>query len=137
HHESRRLLIAGTILAACALAPLVPWTIRNFHTLHHFQPLAPRYANESDETAPRGFNRWVSTWILDYVSVEELYWNVPGTKIDPQKLPSRAMEDANEKDATLTLIADYNEEQDLTPELDARFDQLAAQRIRAHPFRYY
>jgi hypothetical protein len=160
--SSWSILIAGTILGlACALAPLVPWTIRNFRTLHHFQPLAPRYANESDETRPRGFNRWASTWIVDYASVEEIYWNVPGAKIDPQKLPSRALEDANdspnkasankdsgnndggnkdnanEKDATLALIADYNEEQDLTPELDARFDQLAASRIRAHPVRDY
>jgi hypothetical protein len=159
--SSWSILIAGTILGACALAPLVPWTIRNFRTLHHFQPLAPRYANESDETRPRGFNRWVSTWIVDYASVEEIYWNVPGAKIDPQKLPSRALEDANdspnkasankdsgnnnggnkdnanEKDATLALIADYNEEQELTPELDARFDQLAASRVRAHPVRDY
>jgi hypothetical protein len=152
HTNFGHLLIAGTILAACALAPLVPWTIRNFHTLHHFQPLAPRYANESDETAPRGFNRWVSTWILDYVSVEEIYWNVPGIKIDRQKLPSRALDSANldstnednandgnmnEKDATLALIAEYNQDQDLTPELDARFDQLAASRSHAHPLRVY
>jgi len=147
HTNFRRILVAGTIVAACALAPLVPWTLRNFHTLHHFQPLAPRYANESDETTPRGFNRWVSTWIIDYVSVEEIYWNVPGARIDPQKLPSRALDktnegnadedNANEKDATLALIADYNQDQDLTPELDARFGQLAASRIRAHPVRCY
>jgi len=134
---SRSLLVAVIIVSACALAPLVPWTIRNFHTLHHFQPLAPRYANESDETAPRGFNRWVSTWIVDYVSVEEVYWYVPGARIDPQKLPSRALENSHEKNATLALIADYNQEQDLTPELDDRFGQLAASRIRAHPLRCY
>jgi hypothetical protein len=137
HANLRRILVAGAIVSACALAPLVPWTLRNFHTLHHFQPLAPRYANESDETAPRGFNRWVSTWMVDYASVEEIYWNVPGVRIDPQKLPARALAshqgDPNEKDATLALIADYNEDQDLTPELDARFDQLAASRRRAHP----
>jgi hypothetical protein len=138
------LLLAGTLVAAFALAPLVPWTIRNFHTLHHFQPLAPRYANESDETTPRGFNRWVSTWLVDYVSVEEIYWNVPGARIDPQKLPSHALDNdnadvdnANEKGATLALIADYNQDQDLTPELDERFGQLAASRIRAHPLRCY
>ena len=65
------VLAAGIIVVACALAPLAPWTIRNFRTLHHFQPLAPRYANETDELAPRGFNRWVKTWIVDYASVEE------------------------------------------------------------------
>jgi hypothetical protein len=132
-----RFLIAGVIVAAVSLAPLVPWTVRNFRTLHQFQPLAPRYANEKDELAPRGFYRWVKTWIADYVSVEEIFWNVPGDKIDPTKLPSRAFDNSAEKDATLAVIADYNDEQDVTPELDARFGDLAADRIRAHPLRYY
>jgi hypothetical protein len=143
-------LIVGVIVALFALGPLAPWTIRNFLTLHHFQPLAPRYANDADELIPRGFNRWVKSWMVDYTSVEEIYWNVPGDKIDPHKLPSRATDgviganaddiDINnpqERDSTLAVIADYNESQDVTPELDARFEALAASRIRAHPIRYY
>ncbi len=131
------VLLAGIIVAAFALAPLVPWTIRNFRALHRFQPLAPRYATDPDELVPRGFNRWVKTWMVEYVSVEEIYWNVPDQKIDPGKLPSRAFDNAAERDRTLALIADYNDAQDLTPELDARFGNLAADRIHAHPARYY
>jgi len=130
-------LVAGIIVVVIALAPIAPWTIRNFRTLHHFQPLAPRYANETDELVPRGFNRWVKTWIADYASVEETYWNVPGDKIDPEKLPSRAIDDPAQRDETLAVIADYNLSQDMTPELDARFGKVAADRIRAHPVRYY
>ncbi len=136
-HNSGAALLIMLIVTAFALAPLVPWTVRNWHTLHRFQPLAPRYANDADELVPRGFNRWVKTWILDYASVEEIYWNVPGDKIDPRKLPSRALENAPERDSTLALIADYNQDQDLTPELDARFDRLAEDRIHEHPSRYY
>jgi 4-amino-4-deoxy-L-arabinose transferase-like glycosyltransferase len=133
----RRRGTAALIVALCALAPLAPWTLRNFRTLHHFQPLAPRYATDTDELVPRGFNRWVKTWMIDYVSVEEIYWNVPGENIDPAKLPSRAIDTPAERDATLSLIADYNESQDMTLDLDARFGDLAAERIRAHPIRYY
>jgi hypothetical protein len=129
-----KLLTAGIVLAVCALAPLVPWTARNFRTLHHFQPLAPRYANESDEQAPRGFNRWVTTWMAEFVSVEEIYWYVPGDKIDASKLPARAL-DKPTREATLAVIADYNQSSDLTLELDARFGALAAERYRAHPWR--
>jgi hypothetical protein len=132
-----RIASALAIVAIFALAPLVPWTMRNFRTLHHFQPLAPRYANDSDELVTRGFNRWVKTWMADYASVEEIYWNVPGDKIDAQKLPARAMENEGERATTLSLIEDYNESQDITPELDARFGELAAERKRAHPLRYY
>jgi len=135
HEPFRRLAAGGIIVALVALAPLAPWTVRNFRTLHHFQPLAPRYANESDEAAPRGFNRWVKTWIADYVSVEEIYWNVPGEKIDGEKLPSRALDTS--KEATMAVIAGYNQSQDLTPRMDARFGELAAESIRAHPVRYY
>src|SRR5208283_4223317 len=41
------ILRAGIILLVSALAPLVPWTLRNLHTLHRFEPLAPRYANDN------------------------------------------------------------------------------------------
>lgn len=136
------VLVAAMIVVVFALAPLVPWTIRNFRTLHHFQPLAPRYANEPGEEVPRGFNRWVKTWIVDYASVEEIYWSVPGSNLDPEKLPSRAVDGQakdgpTEKDATLAVIADYNQSQNMTPELDARFAKLAADRIHARPVRYY
>ena len=130
-------LAAAIMVSIFALAPLAPWAIRNFRTLHRFQPLAPRYATDSDELVLRGFNRWVKTWMVEYASVEEIYWSVPGEKIDPQKLPARAMESAAERETTLSLIADYNETQDIAPELDASFDELAAERIRAHPVRYY
>ena len=133
----RVVLAALLIVTACAVAPLAPWTIRNFHTLHHFQPLAPRYASEAEELVPRGFNRWIKTWIVDYASVEEVYWNVPGEKIDPERLPSRALDNPAERDATLAVIEEYNESQDMTSQLDARFGKLAADRIRAHPLRYY
>jgi hypothetical protein len=130
-------LLAAALLGIFALAPLAPWTVRNFKTLHHFQPLAPRYANDSDELVPRGFNRWVKTWIADYVSVEEIFWNVPGETIDLRKLPARAIENTVERDATLAAIADYNESQDITSEIDARFAAIAVDRIRAHPLRYF
>src|SRR3954469_1818406 len=55
-------LRAGIVIALLAFAPLVPWALRNQHTLHRFEPLAPRYANQEDEFVPAGFNRWVKTW---------------------------------------------------------------------------
>lgn len=131
-----QVIKAGMIVAVLALAPLAPWTLRNFRTLHHFQPLAPRYATE-DELAPRGFNRWAKTWIVDYASVEEIYWSVPGASLDPSKLPERAFDSPEQREKTLALIADYNQSQELTPELDARFGELAAERMRARPVRYY
>ncbi|MBO0910685.1 MAG: glycosyltransferase family 39 protein [Acidobacteria bacterium] len=133
----RRASAAGAIVALIAVSPLVPWTIRNWRVFHRFQPLAPRYANEEDEFVPAGFNRWVKTWIADYTSVEEIYWQEPGSPIDEGQLPSRAFDTATEKAETTALLADYNRVLRVTPELDRRFERLAAERIRAHPLRYY
>jgi 4-amino-4-deoxy-L-arabinose transferase-like glycosyltransferase len=131
------VLKAAVVVSLCALAPLLPWTIRNFHTLHHLQPLAPRYANEQDELVFRGFNRWVKTWMADYTSVEEIYWKVPEDPLDPAKLPIRAFDSPSQRETTLAVIADYNQSMEMTPDLDARFGELAAERIREHPLRYY
>ena len=131
------VLGVGVILILGAFAPLVPWTLRNIHIFHRFQPLAPRYANDSDEPVTTGFNRWTKTWIADSASVQEIYWNVPGDAIEIKQLPRRAFDSPQQREETAQLFADYNRDHDLTPDLDARFGQLAAQRIRAAPLRYY
>jgi hypothetical protein len=118
----------------------VPWTLRNLHTLRRFQPLAPRYATESDELVMAGFNRWVKTWMADYTSVQEIYWRVPGDAIDFTRLPRRAFDSDEQRQQTEQLFADYNQtdnNHEITPELDARFAALAAARIRSAPLRYY
>lgn len=131
------LILAGVLVAAAALAPLIPWTLRNLHTLHRFQPLAPRYANDSDEALMPGFNRWVKTWMADYVSVQEIYWPVPGSDIDFTRLPGRAFDSPRQRSDTAQRIAAYNQSHEMSPELDARFATLAKERVRSAPLRYY
>jgi len=136
-YAPRSLLRAGLILTLSTFIPLVPWTLRNLHTMRRFQPLAPRYANDSDEFVMPGFNRWTKTWIVDYTSVQEIYWRVPGDQIDAARLPQRAFDSTQQQQDTQQLFTDYNQDHDLTPELDARFAALAATRIRSAPLRYY
>jgi len=132
----RHVIWAGVLVAVFALAPLVPWTVRNLRTLHRFEPLTPRYANGPEDFVPLGFNRWVKTWIADYVSVEEIYWQEPGDKIDASKLPSRAFDSRQQRQRTLELLEAYNEDTEVGPELDAKFAALAQERVVAAPLRY-
>jgi hypothetical protein len=122
----------------CGLVSVLPftaWTYRNWHTFRVFQPLAPRSATDPGELKATGFQRWTKTWMADFASTYEIYWNVPGDDIDIHSLPARALDgDAGE---TLDLISRYNAGDVLTPQLDAGFAALAAERIRAHPIRYY
>jgi 4-amino-4-deoxy-L-arabinose transferase-like glycosyltransferase len=134
---ARVVVWAGVLVLIGATTPLIPWTVRNLHSMHRFEPLAPRYANDSDEPLMPGFNRWVKTWLGEYVSVEEIYWNVPGEEIDVARLPGRAFDSAEQRRETADIFADYNRDHDVTPELDARFGALAAERFHASPLRYY
>lgn len=136
--SNRKQVTAGlAAFVLVSLAPLIPWTIRNWRTFHVFQPLAPRYANDPDEFVPLGFNRWVKTWLVEYISVEEIFWNVPGDKIDIDDIPQRAFDSRTQYDMTDSLFDDYNSRLTLGPDLDTRFAQLAQERISDNPFRYY
>ena len=130
-------LRAAVVVGLFSIAPLIPWTLRNLHTMHRFQPLAPRYANEENEFVPMGFNRWIKTWIIDYASVEEVYWQVPGQQVDPEKLPDRAFDSPLQRQETLQTIDAYNSALHVSPEIDAEFGKLASERVRHSPFRYY
>ena len=130
-------LRAGMVVGFVSLAPLIPWSLRNLHTLGSFEPLAPRYATAPGEFVPLGFERWMRTWIVDYVSVEEIYWSVPGDEVDAGKLPARAFDSEAQRYETTQLLLDYNAKLHVTPELDTRFAKLAADRIHDSPLRYY
>jgi hypothetical protein len=127
-----RLVSAAALLA---LVPFAVWTIRNWRTFHVFQPLAPLYANDPGEATSPGVERWTKTWLADFTSTYEFYWNVPGDDIEIQSLPSRAFDSAAEYEETRRLFAAYNLQDSVTPKIDAGFGRLAADRIRAHPLR--
>ena len=139
-HQARtasQVVKAGLTLALVSLATLVPWTLRNLRTFHEFQPLAPRYANEENAFVPPGFNRWMRTWVADYTSTEDIYWMVPGNPVDVDKLPDRTFDSPSQRQQTVQLLEDYNDALHVTPELDARFAALAAERVHHSLLRYY
>ncbi|MGD0368224.1 MAG: glycosyltransferase family 39 protein [Acidobacteriaceae bacterium] len=129
----RWALICGLL----AILPFIPWTLRNERTFHVFQPLAPRYAVDPGESTNPGFNRWTKTVCVDFACTWDIYWNADTDVIDIEDLPTRAFDSPQQYEQTRALITDYNSTTTLTPQLDAAFAALAAERIRAHPFRYY
>jgi hypothetical protein len=94
-------------------------------------------ATEPGEDTHLGWERWVKSWCLDFVSTYEIYWYVPDDRLDVSVLPSRAFDSPAQYVETATLAADYNQDYRLTRSIDARFERLAEERIRTHPLRYY
>jgi len=128
----------ATVCVLLALTPFAVWTARNWRVFHVFEPLAPRLATDPGESPNPGWERWVKSWCLDYISTYEIYWNVPGDKLDVKELPNRAFDSPAQYAETAAQAADYNSHgMELTPEIDARFGQLAEERIDADPLRSY
>ncbi len=125
------------VAAVCVLLPLVPWGLRNWHTFHVIQPLAPRSATDPGENIPRGFQHWYRTWAVDFASTELVYWNYDSADLRLSDLPTRAFNSEEQYGATAALLSDYNQKDNATPSLDQRFEALAQQRIHANPIRYY
>lgn len=120
-----------------SVLPFVAWTWRNARTFGIFQPLAPRYATDPGENPGPGFQRWTKSWMLDFVSTYELYWNVPGDQLHIEALPNRAFDSPAQREETQQAFDLYNQKQSITDEIDARFAKLAKDRIHAAPLRYY
>jgi len=133
----RRMRMA-VVCGLLALTPFAAWTGRNWRVFHVFQPLAPRSATDPGDPLTPGWDRWVKTWCLDFVSTYNVVWNVPGDELDVGKLPSRAFDTPTQHDETAALAAEYNNNgYNLTPQIDAGFARLADERIASHPLRSY
>jgi Dolichyl-phosphate-mannose-protein mannosyltransferase len=129
-----RYVFAAGLLS---VVPFVFWTARNFHTFHVFEPLAPRYATDPGEFTAPGFQRWMKTWVADFASTSDIYWNAETDPMEVDMLPSRAFDSPAEREQTADIFAAYNEKTTITPTIDARFNALAAEREHAHPLRSF
>ena len=134
----RRLVRMGALCAVLAVLPFAVWAARNWRVFHIFEPLAPRYANDPGEPVYPGWQRWMKTWCLDFVSTYDIYWNVPDGPFDVSALPARAFDTPEQRAETQALAAAYDDNgQDLSPAIDAGFARLAEERVKADPLRFY
>lgn len=127
-----KFALTATLLS---ILPFIPWTVRNWRTFHVLQPLAPRSATDPTEATNPGFDHWTKTVCIDLTCTWEIYWNLNSDEIDIHKLPARAFDSPAQYEETKQLLDDYNQSTTLTPQMDARFTALAAERIHDHPFR--
>ena len=134
----RSFVRMAVVCVLLALMPFGAWTWRNWKVFHVFEPLAPRYATDPGEDVYPGWQRWVKTWCLDFVSTNDFYWSLPGGPFDLSKLPARAIDSPAQYAETVALKKAYDDNgQDFSPSIDAGFARLADERVKAHPLRFY
>jgi hypothetical protein len=132
-----RWLTPAVVASLIVMLPLSLWAVRNWRDFHVVEPLAPKNANDPGEFVSYGFDRWYRTWGVEYVSTLDTYWPYDGSTISIQNLPARAFDSSEQKAETARIFAEYNAEQSASPKVDAEFARLAAERVRAHPLRYF
>jgi hypothetical protein len=109
-----RLVLPAAVFSVAFVLVLTPWTIRNWRTLHVFQPLAPLNANTPGEFVSRGYERWLKTWMTDGEYLDDLLWDLDKNQIDVDDLPDSAFDSQAEHDRVSDLFDQYNgsEEED-------------------------
>ncbi len=132
-----RRVLPATAAGLLVLLPMLAWGVRNWRVFHLVQPLAPRYAEDPDETPPLGFYCWYRSWAIEYKSNLDIYWRYDDDPIRLSDLPARAFDNAQQRLQTEAVFDRYNNLLTATPELDAAFAQIADERITEHPLRYY
>ena len=83
-------LRASLVCGLLAVSVLIPWTVRNEVRFHVFEPLAPRFATDPGVFVPQGYVRWTRTWLAEFASNEEFYWDGNETTVHPELLARRA-----------------------------------------------
>ena len=132
-----RGVVPAVVASAILVLPLCFWAVRNWRVFRVVEPLSPKYANDPGEEVAYGFNRWYRTWAIGFPATVKVYWQYDGDVISMEDLPARAFDSAEQRAETARIIATYNQEQASTAPVDRAFAQLAEERVREHPLRYY
>jgi 4-amino-4-deoxy-L-arabinose transferase-like glycosyltransferase len=137
--RSRESVAALLLFCAAVTLVLAPWVVRNYFALGKFQPLANAYGRPRSEYVPLGYILWIRTWMTDESNyhAHDLIFHPGNREFDPSQLPSSVFDSAEEREKVIQLIALYNQKGEMTPELSDRFGELARERIKHAPLRYY
>ena len=60
------------------------------------------------EFVPRGYERWLKTWMTDGEFLEDLLWELDKQQIDTDELPDSAFDSQAERDRVTELFDQYN-----------------------------
>jgi len=132
-------IIKGACLMGVGLVlVLSPWAARNALTFHSFQPLAPTYAQDKDESVTYGYYNWCRSWLWKYRDVTQYIFPVETENLPVGPLPSGSFDGEDQKQTILRMIRSHNEQGNyVTPESDRTFQSIAIENRRHYPLRYY
>lgn len=101
-------VLEAALLCGGFLLALAPWTIRNARLFQVFQPIAPTGANMPGEFVPRGYARWLKTWVVDDRYIAPLDWALDLRTMHVEQAPDYAFDSTEERERVARLYDLYN-----------------------------
>ena len=140
--RERQRHFASSFFAFCIAVGLIlaPWVIRNYVSLGKFQLLASEYGHPHDVYFPTGYLWWLRTWIKDETHFDYAFnpaWFPESTFFDLERLPPGAYDSEEERVRLAGLISRFNQARLITPDMDQEFRDLASERIKRAPLRFF
>jgi 4-amino-4-deoxy-L-arabinose transferase-like glycosyltransferase len=140
--RERQRRVAASLVSFCMAVGLIlaPWVVRNYVSLGKFQPLASEYGNSRDAYFPTGYLWWVRSWIKDETHFDYAFnpaWSPESTFFDPERLPACTYDSDEERVRLTGLITRFNKSRLITPDVDQEFRDLAYERIKRSPLRFF
>lgn len=140
--RERQRRFAASLFAFCLAVglALAPWVMRNYISLGKFQPLASEYGHAQSAYFPTGYLCWVRTWIKDETYFDYAFgpaWSPESTFFDPERLPPGTYDSEDERLRLAGLIMRFNVARLITPDIDQGFRNLAGERIKEAPLRFF
>ena len=140
--RERQRRFTSSLFAFCIAVglTLAPWVIRNYVSLGKFQPLASEYGQSHDAYFPTGYLWWLRTWIKDETHFDYAFnpaWFPESTFFDLERLPPGTYDSEEERVRLAGLISRFNQARLITPNMDQEFRDLAYERIKRAPLRFF
>lgn len=140
--RERQRRVASSLCAFCLAVglALAPWVVRNYISLDKFQPLASEYGGSRSVYFPTGYLSWVRTWIKDETYFDYAFgpaWSPGSTFFDPEQLPPGTYDSEDERLRLVGLITRFNVARLITPDIDQEFRNVADERIKRAPLRFF
>jgi 4-amino-4-deoxy-L-arabinose transferase-like glycosyltransferase len=137
--RTRSLASVGSLLifSAATLLVMAPWVVRNYVSFGKLEPLASEYGFARDQEMPVGYLAWIRTWMTDETHFQAFLPAFAHQSFNPDELPDDIFDSPEEKARVVKLLEARNESGGLTAEMSNEFREIANQRIRRAPLRFY
>ncbi|MEI6666565.1 MAG: glycosyltransferase family 39 protein [Acidobacteriota bacterium] len=148
----RHLIRCGGVLVVGFLVCDGPWMVRNARVFGTIQAAAPPLVAMPGDYVTTGYARWLRTWVNHPRFVGPFEFDQDRARFSVDQLPPWACDSPDERRRVAEMFAIYNdgvpgrqasgprapgEPVGVTPDLDAQFGALAAERIGRQRLRYY